>query len=208
MMNEKVLQDIAQGLEALRKAKVEPMGLQIDDRWQWYKYKALPGHPHPGNARNGYSHPTDIATFKAAKGDHKCVTLDTSANDDQLWDTITLPIIKACGLNIKEWAMTVSRYSTGEVTSVDLTRGGVEPFAEYPDAELPVESIGSDSEHKRMGIVRRAEEQSTDAYMQQYAECRTQTIRLRVTDEEKEVISKAASDAGQTLSQYVRNRVL
>jgi hypothetical protein len=51
---------IAQSLDELRSAHVEPMALEISAQgFQWYKYKALPGHPHPGKAGDGWSHPSE-----------------------------------------------------------------------------------------------------------------------------------------------------
>lgn len=50
------------GIEALRAAKVEPLGLDIrpDGEWSLYQFVALPGHPSPGNAGRGFTHPHPI----------------------------------------------------------------------------------------------------------------------------------------------------
>lgn len=45
-------------IAALNAAKVEPLGLTIrPDSVAFFKYKAVEGHPDPGNAKNGFSHP-------------------------------------------------------------------------------------------------------------------------------------------------------
>ena len=50
------------GMDALRAAKVEPLGLDIrpDGEWGFYQFIALPGHPSPGNAGKGHTHPHPI----------------------------------------------------------------------------------------------------------------------------------------------------
>lgn len=50
------------GMLALREAKVEPLGLDIrpGGEWSFYQFFALPGHPSPGNAGHGFSHPHPI----------------------------------------------------------------------------------------------------------------------------------------------------
>jgi hypothetical protein len=46
------VEKIQNGLVSLRESGlVEPMGLRLSVHgWQWFKYKARPGHPKPGNA--------------------------------------------------------------------------------------------------------------------------------------------------------------
>lgn len=45
-------------IAALNAAKVEPLVLTIrPDSAAFFKYKAMEGHPSPGNAMNGFSHP-------------------------------------------------------------------------------------------------------------------------------------------------------
>ena len=41
-----------------------------------------------------------------------------------------------------------------------------------------------------------------------YSVSREKTIRFRLTEEEKAAISKSAEDAGMTVSQFIRSRVL
>lgn len=50
------------GIEALRAAYVEPLGLDIrpGGEWSFFQFVALPGHPSPGNAGRGFSHPHPI----------------------------------------------------------------------------------------------------------------------------------------------------
>jgi len=59
---------IAQGMARLERAHVTPLCLTIraDGSWGFYKTVALSGHPNPGNARRGHSHPTDIGAFRAS----------------------------------------------------------------------------------------------------------------------------------------------
>jgi hypothetical protein len=59
---------IAQGMARLERAHVTPLCLTIraDGSWGFYKTVALAGHPCPGNARRGHSHPTDIGAFRAS----------------------------------------------------------------------------------------------------------------------------------------------
>lgn len=188
LLSESTLSAIAAGLAALRAAHVEPMGLAInpgsDSRlaWQWYKYKALPTHPRPGNARNGYSHPTTLDAMDRSAHARLAppvllAEVVAGMSDDGLWAAIREPILEACGLDGREWAMSVARYDDGHISAIDLTRGGVDPWAEYPDAGLesvaepvegydkPVLQWGGEPEKRRARAVRRRERQATDAYM-------------------------------------------
>jgi len=191
VLSEQTLAAIAAGLTALRAAHVEPMGLGVnpgsDSRlaWSWYKFKALPGHPRPGNAGRGYSHPTAIAAFEASA--HRRLAPPVLSADDvagmtdgELLEGVALPLLDACGLDRRCWSMTVARHDDGEVAAIDLTRGGVDPWAEYPDAGLDpvVEQVpdgeggsfaalhyGGEPEKRRVRRVRRNERATTNAYM-------------------------------------------
>jgi hypothetical protein len=59
---------INSGFAVLEAAHVTPLCLTIraDGSWGFYKTVALAGHPNPGNARRGHSHPTDIGAFRAS----------------------------------------------------------------------------------------------------------------------------------------------
>jgi hypothetical protein len=57
------LQPVLAARELLRtQGLVEPQCLRLNDvgGWYWCVYLALPGHPNPGNAGHGYTHPADI----------------------------------------------------------------------------------------------------------------------------------------------------
>lgn len=182
------LAQIASGLEALRGAHVEPMALSVnvgqDSRlaWGWYKFKALPGHPSPRNAGRGYSHPTRLSAFDAAANPRGAAPLLSVAqagalSDDEIWYAVRNPILEACGLDASGWEQHVMRGQDGEVRAIDITRGGIDPWATYPSAGLtpevetaegydkPVLHWGGATEKNRVRRVLRAEEQSTDAYM-------------------------------------------
>lgn len=160
------LSAIKSGLDALRAAQVEPMGLMIcQDKWHWYKFKALPAHPEPGNAGHGYSHPVDLGAFAVCKGPG--LALPKDATDRELL-ACSAHILTACSLNPADWLLTIARArdaATGSVRSIDLTRGGVQPFEEYPDSDLPLSLIGGDAERRRIRQVRANEQLSTDEYM-------------------------------------------
>ena len=121
LLSESTVAAIAEGLAALRSAHVEPMALGInpgsDSRlaWQWYKYKARPTHPRPGNAGRGYSHPTTLdAMERSAHRRHGGVVLPAAIvagmTDDDLWYGLRNPVLEACGLDPQEWEMTVARH--------------------------------------------------------------------------------------------------
>ena len=56
------VEKIQNGLVSLRESSlVEPMGLSLSVHgWQWFKYKARPGHPKSGNAGRGWTHPANL----------------------------------------------------------------------------------------------------------------------------------------------------
>lgn len=58
------------GMAILQAAHVEPLGLDIrpGGEWSFYQFVALPGHPNPGNAGRGFTHPTTIDAFRLSSG--------------------------------------------------------------------------------------------------------------------------------------------
>lgn len=64
---------LEEGRQSLRASLVDPLCLRVraNGEWHWAQFIALPGHPNPGNAGSGYSHPTDLnACMKARRTWH------------------------------------------------------------------------------------------------------------------------------------------
>jgi hypothetical protein len=64
------LTPLALGQAALHAALVTPLGLSVhpNGEWAFFQFIALPGHPNPGNAKHGYSHPSSLQAFDKSRG--------------------------------------------------------------------------------------------------------------------------------------------
>lgn len=144
------------------------------------------------------------ALYLSANGHRDGAALSTDAaegmTDQDVADAVASPILDACGLDWHAWHITLGRYVGpcqvdvrryefgehipevigGNLATVDLTRGGVEPWAEYPDVGLQqdVEEVadgeggmfralrwGGKAERRRARASQRRERLTTDAYM-------------------------------------------
>jgi hypothetical protein len=191
-MNEKLIEGIRTGLAALRDANVEPMGLSLSAHdgsfgWGFFKFKALPGHPNPGNAGHGWSHPTDVEAFKFSHAPR-----DWPQGGSFPWDwQTTLDDVKSFALEIGRltgfgtdftlecaWRnyedMTVPG-QIGILSDMNLLRGGAEHYAYYPDSidEIsyvdnsgdPIDPVKEDKVRNKFRSLKAAEQADTDEYM-------------------------------------------
>jgi hypothetical protein len=189
-----LINGIKAGLAALRAAHVEPMGLSITPHngtfgWGFFKFKALPGHPNPGNAGNGWSHPTDIKAFEAAHAPR-----DWPSGGSFPWDWKTsLAEVKEFVREIAErtgfgtdytlecaWReppendMTVLG-TVGILSDINVLRGGAEHYAYYPDGADDISCVDKEGkpldpekeEHirKKFRNLKAQERRATDKYM-------------------------------------------
>jgi len=192
-MNEKLIEGIRTGLAALRENLVEPMGLSLsphDGRlgWGFFKFKALPGHPNPGNAGGGWSHPA----FKSNEKLPICAPRDWPQGGSFPWDwQTTLDDVKSFALEIGRltgfgtdftlecaWRnfedMTVPG-QIGILSDMNLLRGGAEHYAYYPDSidEIsyvdnsgdPIDPDKEDQVRSKFRRIKDAEKINTDSYM-------------------------------------------
>lgn len=113
---------LQQGLARLERAHVTPLCLRIDasGKWGFYKTVALAGHPNPGNALRGHSHPTDINAFRQggsrALGDLPALPADR-AHAVALGEQIGAAIWP------DEWSVWIeTRADDGTVVAIDICR--------------------------------------------------------------------------------------
>lgn len=191
--SEELISGIRNGIMALRENLVEPMGLSItphDGKFGWglFKFKALPGHPNPGNAGNGWSHP-------AFKPNHELpisAPRDWPRGGSFPWDWETTMD------EAKEFALEIGRRTgfgtdfvlecawegqkdmsapdaKGILLDMVLLRGGAEHYAYYPDSPAEISYVDKDgnpvdpeNEEKVRVKFRNLKEQeraATDRYM-------------------------------------------
>lgn len=175
MDTNKVISDMAHGQWILNSAKVMPLGLLIENnRWSYYKYKALPGHSRPGNAPKGFSHPdttggadfAEINRQTKSKLDAKFEVINPDWTDEDAWNSLVQPIIDALKWNKKDVTAYYSRITdTGKLTTVDIARGGILVWEDYPS---DMADVGTNKEIKRIGKIRKDEQGKTDAYVSEY----------------------------------------
>lgn len=191
--SEELIHGIRKGIQALRENFVEPMGLSItphDGKFGWglFKFKALPGHPNPGNAGNGWSHP-------AFKPNHE---LPISAPRDWPrggsypcdWET-TLAEVKEFALEIGKlsgfgtdfelecaWSAGADMTTPGTkgiLLDIVMLRGGAKHYDYYPDSPDEISYVDKDGnpvdpekEEKvrtKFSSIKEQERKSTDRYM-------------------------------------------
>ncbi|QNK41561.1 hypothetical protein [Caproicibacter fermentans] len=192
--SKELISGIRAGLQALRENLVEPMGLSITAHdgkfgWGFYKYKALPGHPHPGNAGNGWSHPVNTPVLAAHAPrdwpkdgsfprDVKCTLNDVKAFVQAVADGAALGRDYTLEVAWRKGSapdMCVDG-AVGILSDINILRGGAENYAYYPDSIDEVslvskngEPVDTAKEELWKGKFRRLkdnEQISTNAYMQ------------------------------------------
>ena len=99
-------------------------------------------------------------------------------DEPALNEAIVRPILNGCNLDLEDWE-TIFGWATNagqrELRTIDMTRGGVNPWAEYPSADA-VETTevvdgaeclhyGGEPEKDRVRHARRTERETTDDYM-------------------------------------------
>lgn len=192
--SEELISGIRNGLQTLRDAQVEPMGLTLSPHdgsfgWGFFKFKALPGHPSPGNAGHGWSHPTNIEAFKAAHAPRNwpqggSFPFDLMVTLDEVKE-FALEIGKQTGFGtdfVLECAWRESEENDmtkpgaiGNLSDFNMLRGGAEHYAYYPDSmdeisyvDKECKPIDEEKEDRMRGNSRKlkkAEKVATDAYM-------------------------------------------
>lgn len=188
-INEYLISGIQEGLLALRTAYVEPMGLSITAHggtvgWNFFKYKALPGHPNPGNAGNGWSQPVG-SPISAAHAPR-----DWPQGGSFPWDWQTnYEEVEAFAKEIGSRSGFGTDYAleyvadrdmtdpgtVGILTDMVLLRGGSEYYAYYPDSDENISYIGENGELtdlEKENVVRnqfrglkKKEQSETDVYI-------------------------------------------
>ena len=188
-INEILISGVKEGLLALRTAYVEPMGLSITAHggtvgWGFFKYKALPGHPNPGNAGNGWSQPVG-GPISAAHAPRDwplggSFPWDWQTNYDEV-EAFAKEIASQTGFGTDfvlecgtDRNMT-DPYTVGILMDMVLLRGGSEHYAYYPDSDKDISYIGendelTDSEKedlvcKQFRSLKEKEKSGTDVYM-------------------------------------------
>lgn len=188
-----LISGITNGLAALRENLVEPMGLSLTPHdgkfgWGFFKFKALPGHPNPGSAGKGWSHPAFTPNGKLPISAPRNWPKGGSFPWD--WET-TLDEVKAFALEIGKltgfgtdfvlecaWKnsedMTIPG-TVGILSDFNMLRGGAEHYAYYPDSlgEIsyvdkdgkPVDEAKEDRVRSKFRALETSERQATDAYM-------------------------------------------
>ena len=180
------VEKIQRGLLTLRESgQVEPMGLSLSIHgWQWFKYKSLPGHPKPGNAGRGWTHPTTLAAMQATAmrphdRDEVPIPRNYVATDAEMMERTIRPLCQALGFEDWEYVVEFSRYADGTVNEVAILRGGAHCHAEYPAAEdcplVPaadgnLEFKATDGEKARLKFLQLQERLSTDRFVQRILE--------------------------------------
>ncbi len=170
-----MISGLKKGQKVLNDAKVMPLGILInDEKWHYYKYKALPGHSNPGNAGKGFSHPqppkgidySEILKTTRSPRDEYINIVDPKWTDSEAWEKLVAPIIKAIGWDAKGTTAYYSRRTeTGELESIDIARGGIIVWEDYPS---DMSDVGTDKEQKRIGKIRKEEKEKTDEYVHAY----------------------------------------
>lgn len=156
LLDKKTIEDIKTGIANLEKADVTPMGVAVyQNHWQLFKFKALPGHPNPKNAKHGFSHPTDAKAFLTSKGDAN-IDLRAITSVDEAHKTAH-EIGKALGFTDAEVGQIVS---TGEIDQIVLLRGGAQDFLTN-DIQLGNMDTISDKERSHLNT----EESETDNFV-------------------------------------------
>lgn len=188
-----LISGITNGLAALRENLVEPMGLSLTPHdgkfgWGFFKFKALPGHPNPGSAGKGWSHPAFTPNGKLPISAPRNWPKGGSFPWD--WKT-TLEDVKAFALEIGRltgfgtdfvlecaWKnkedMTVPG-TVGVLSEINMLRGGAENYAYYPDSldEIsyvdkdgnPIDAEKEERVRTKFRNLKAQERQETDKYM-------------------------------------------
>lgn len=144
-----MLDQLRSGLAVLEAASVTPLCLRIDTDGEWHYYKtvALAGHPSPGNAKNGFSHPTD-------PGAHR-------ASDCRAWGRLpplpdTPEAAKEVGRRIgaglwpDEWSVWVTSDTDGAVRAVTICRRVRRDQGDARLVQMLVEGMDTQSLRKLM----------------------------------------------------------
>jgi len=145
-----MLEKLKSGLAVLEASSVTPLCLAIyaDGAWHFYKTIALGGHPAPGNAKNGFSHPTHPNAHREsdwrAHGRMAPLPLDTEAATE-----VGRRIGE--GLWPSEWTVWVeTRDSDGAVRAITLCRRARRDTNAANLVALLVQGIHRDSIRKLM----------------------------------------------------------
>ena len=179
------VEKIQNGLVSLRESSlVEPMGLSLSVHgWQWFKYKARPGHPKPGNAGRGWTHPANLdvlakASMRPNERNEIPIPSNCRATDAEMMEQFIRPLCRGLGFVDWQWVAEFSRYNDGTVNEVVILRGGAHCHAEYPstaedcpqvpagDGSGHLEFRPTDGEKSRVAFLRMQERLSTDRFMQ------------------------------------------
>lgn len=118
-----MLDKLKSGVAVLEAAHVTPLCLTVKDNGEWHYYKtlALPGHPSPGNAKAGFSHPMPLSE-----------PIHRLASWRELGKLAALPQDRAAvdvlGREIGEalwpgcWSVWVEAYDDGRISALDVCR--------------------------------------------------------------------------------------
>jgi hypothetical protein len=123
-LNQTTIDAIKAGIANLESADVTPMGLAIyQNRWELFKYKALPSHPNPKNAGHGFSHPTNLNAFKTNKGDAN-ININSISSIEEA-HKLACEICNQFGFTDVEIGNITD---TGEIVQIILLRGGAQDY--------------------------------------------------------------------------------
>jgi hypothetical protein len=138
------------GLAVLEAALVTPLCLNIrnDGSWGFYKTIALGGHPSPGNAKKGFSHPVRIQAFRESDsrtlGNLSALPTDPDAATAygeriarELWP--------------EEWTVWVTtKDAIGEASAIDICRRCKRDTSAAYLVQLRIQNIHPESIQKLM----------------------------------------------------------
>lgn len=171
----KMIAGLKKGQKMLNAARVMPLGILITkEKWHYYKYKALPGHKNPGNAGKGFSHPQmqggkDYSELLKLTRSPREENLENIINvnwaDDESWKNLVKPIIGAIEWPEKDVVAYYSRYEDGTLSSIDIARGGIVVWEDFPS---DMADVGTKKEKSRISKIRKEEKTKTDKYVHEY----------------------------------------
>lgn len=118
-----MLEQLKSGVAVLEAAHVTPLCLTIlaSGEWHFYKTVALPGHPAPGNAKAGFSHPMPLsAPIHRRASWRELGKLDALPQDRAAVDALGREI--GAALWPGAWTVYIEGYDDGYISAMDVCR--------------------------------------------------------------------------------------
>lgn len=127
---------VISGVYALeREGLVTPMIVTFDagNGWRLCKFKALPGHPKPGNAGRGFTRPhAPVTAYERTQATIPALRIE--GEDEAIFAQLR-EVMDALGWTGEPGIdMQVMRRPDKSIACADIMRGGVINFEDYPDA--------------------------------------------------------------------------